>query len=178
VIELQEQSRSETDYTASIRAAFRAMWLSLIGIDQFADVMVGLLRRGLENAWKDGVKECNYTLDELDIGQRIQLELDVTEQFQYIRRVGEFIEQGSKENGGDWATVNKRVDLWANKYREAKAKAASFACGDKKKRFVLGPTEEHCRSCLGLNGRIYRYSVWQANNAIPPSSAFECGGFR
>ncbi len=176
--ELQEQSRGESSYITDLRATFRALWLSLWSIDEFANAMVRVIRRGFEQAWKEGAKECSIEFDELTLDERLKLELGVVDQFEYIRGVGEFIVSNSKANGGAWGNVTARVPLWANRYREAKAKAASYACANKKKQFVLGATKEHCRSCLGLNGRVYRYETWRANNAIPPSHSFECGGFQ
>lgn len=177
-IELQEQSRGESDYAASIRATFRAYWLGLISYDSFFNAMMVAIRRGLTQAFEDGAKECGILPGEFTPAERMELEQRVFDQYNYIGGVAEFVAANSKAQGGKWGTVSARVSLWANKYREAKGKAASIACANKKKMFMLGATKEHCRSCLGLNGRVYRYETWAANNAIPPSSAFECGGFQ
>ena len=175
---LQEQSRGESDYAASLRAVFRALWLGVMGFDQAFDAMMTTIRRGFNTAWQEGAKECGVLPEEYTPAERVELETRIFGQFDYIAGVLEFIEANSKENGGAWGTVAARVPLWANRYREAKAKAASYACANKKKMFMLGATKAHCRSCLGLNGRVYRYETWAANNAIPPSHAFECGGFQ
>jgi hypothetical protein len=175
--ELQEQSRGESDYAASLRATFRAFWLDLISYDAFFHAMMVAIRRGLTQAFADGAKECGVLPEEFSPAERMELEQRVFDQYNYISGLAEFIASHSKAQGGKWSAVSARVPLWANKYREARSKAASIACANKKKQFVLGATKEHCRSCLGLNGRVYRYETWAANSAIPPSSAFECQGF-
>ncbi|MGD8499544.1 MAG: hypothetical protein PVJ86_02790 [Phycisphaerales bacterium] len=177
-IELQEQSRGAANYGSEIRAVFRALWLELITYDAFFSSMMVAIQRGLTLAWEDGAKECGIKSDEFTAAERMELEQFIYDQYSYISGVAEYIEANSKPKGGNWAAMVNRSNLWANKWREVRARAASIACANKKKQFVLGATKEHCKSCLGLNGRVYRYETWAANGAIPPSGAFECQGFQ
>jgi hypothetical protein len=176
--QLQEQSRGTSNYGSEIRAAFRALWLGLITYDAFFSAMMTAIQRGLTLAWEDGAKECGIRPDEFTAAERMELEQFIFDQYSYISGVAEYIEANSKPNGGKWGAIASRSNMWANKWREVRARAASIACANKKMMFVLGATKEHCRSCLGLNGRVYRYETWAANGAIPPSPAFECGGFQ
>lgn len=176
--DLQEQSRGESDYSASLRAVFRALWLGVMSFDQAFEAMMTTIRRGFNMAWQEGAKECAVLPEEYTPAERVELETRIFGQFDYIAGVLEFIEANSKENGGAWGTVSARVSLWANRYREAKAKAKTMACGDKKLVWRLGKTEQHCKSCLKLNSKVKRASQWDAANIRPQHPDLECGGWR
>lgn len=178
MVELAEQSRGASEYGGEIRAASRALWLELISYNEFFRPMQTAIERGLTLAWANGAKECNILPEEFTAMEQLELQQFIFDQYNYIGGFGEWIEANSKPKGGKWGPVASRSEMWANKWREVRARAASIACANKKKVFVLGQTKEHCRSCSGLDGRVYRYETWQANNALPPSGAFKCGGHR
>ena len=68
--------------------------------------------------------------------------------------------------------------MWYNKsiapaYHEGLASASKNAAYE----WVIGATEEHCRSCLSLNGQVRRMSYWKAR-ILPQSSELVCKGFQ
>lgn len=68
--------------------------------------------------------------------------------------------------------------MWFNKsvvpaYHEGLASASKNGAFE----WVLGKTEEHCRSCLKLDGQVRRISFWQ-DNIMPQSGALACKGYR
>jgi hypothetical protein len=169
----------EDGYRRSLRAPARGLWLDTLSKDQFMNAMIIAIERGLNSAWAEGAHECGIGLDELSAEETQRLKSEIYGQFKYIVGLGEFIEAHSKARKGAWGDVDKRLDLWVNRYRAVRSLAAAMACKDKKKVFArVRATLKPCRSCSGLEGRVYRYSVWLANDAIPPSSRFECHGWR
>ena len=101
----------------------------------------------------------------------------IYDQMKYVPGVYDFIVANSKASGGKWGVVASRVELWVNRYRYVVGLAQALACVDKKMEFArVKPTKEPCRSCLGLEGRVYRNSVWLANDCIPPSRNTDCRG--
>lgn len=177
-VDLSEKSTHEADYFAAIRAAAKGMWLGVYDYDEFFRGMVRSIHRGLTFAWAEGAKECGILLGELSASEQTQLENAIFGQINYIHGFAEFIEQNTKELGGKWTPIYNRIQMWANKYPAVRTLAASLACASKKKVWRLGPTEVHCKTCAGFEGRVYRYKIWQSNNALPQSSKLECNGIR
>jgi len=176
--ELQEQSRGESDYAASLRATFRALWLDLVSYDAFFQAMMVAIRRGLTQAFADGAKECGVLPEEFTPVERMELEQRVFDQYNYIGGLAEFIASHSKAQGGKWGAMSARVPLWANRYREAREKAKGMACADKKAQWIYGDTIEHCKDCSRVVGRVYRLSTWDKYGWIPGSHELACGGWR
>lgn len=176
---LSEKSTHESDYFASIRAAAKGMWLGVYNYDEFFAGMIRSIHRGLTFAFEEGTKECGILPDELSANELAQREAAIFEQINYIHGFAEFIEQNTKELGGKWTPIYNRIQMWGNKYAAVRTLAASLACKNKKKVWRLNlvrVTKEHCRSCAGFAGRVYRYGVWQRNGALPQGFRLECSG--
>lgn len=176
--EERSPSKGEKDYGLSLRAAARGLWRGILSFDQFVELMVVTVRRGLTRAWNEGAKECGINPEDMTAEERLELERAIFENYDRIFSYAEFIEQNSRANGGKLGRVLWRTELWLNRYDSVRVKAAALACKDKKKQWHLGATEKHCRTCLKFEGRTYRYSVWEKNNALPKSRVLCCGGFR
>ena len=174
----REPSRGEEQYGRELRAPARALWRGIFSFDQFVEEMILIVRRGLTRAWNVGAKECNIDPEDMSAHERLELEREIFRNYDRIFSYAEYVEQNSRANGGKLGKVLARTELWQNRYDSVRVKAAALACKDKKKQWHLGATEKHCRSCLTFNGRVYRYSVWEKNNALPKSRVLCCGGFR
>jgi hypothetical protein len=165
-------------YRASIRQAIRGYWSGKLSQSDFLEAMRSAINRGLTQAWLAGAKECADSINDLTPPERAKLAGFIVEQQGFIGGIAQAITVADKAQGGKLGDVMYRADLWANKWDEVKATAEAMCRGDEKREFVLGPTKEKCRSCLGLAGRVYRYSVWLANGAIPPTHRTQCKGYR
>ena len=176
--ELQEQSRGESDYAASLRATFRALWLDLVSYDAFFQAMMVAIRRGLTQAFEDGAKECGVLPEEFSPVERMELEQRVFDQYNYIGGFATAIEAGSKANGGKLGPLMTRAELWVNRYKDIVNRAKTMACKDQKLVWTLGRTEIHCSSCLKLNGKVKRASQWERAGIRPQHPDLECGGWR
>ena len=166
-------------YRLTLRAAVRALWKDMITLDQFLDAFGSAIDRGLTQAWIEGAKECGIRYEELSGEEREALSRHILMQRLYMGRFGESI-VAAQQGAGKLGTHFARLETWVNRYNEVKNTAAAMACGDKKKQWVLNlkrPTKKHCVSCSTFHGRVYRYSTWLANGALPQSSRLACGGF-
>lgn len=171
-------AKSLDTFTASIRAAFRGLWSSNMTTLDFADAMYSAIRRGFESAWTEGGKECGVLPDERTQEETKQLGLMIGDNFQYVAGLADWIYQHSKVNGGSWEAVASRSKLWVARYEEVKNVAMSLACKNRKLRWQLDGGE-NCRTCIKLNGRVHRASVWAAHNIAPRmvTRSLKCGGY-
>ena len=87
------------------------------------------------------------------------------------------IEANSKANGGKLTPLLTRAKMWSNRYNAIVTIAQQVSCADKKFKWHLGPTEEHCGDCLTYAGRVHRGSVWASVGAAPQSRSLACGGW-
>ena len=168
---------SESNFRSGIRSAVRGLWSGALTPGQFSDALEAVIQRNLTKAWTEGAADCGVAADELTDQETTALAAFIDNQFGFIDGYGEAIDAESKAEGGKLTPLFARAEKWVGKYSEAKANGHARACADEKSEFVFGPTKEHCGTCRGLRGRVYRNSVWAANDAVPPHNwNFECRG--
>lgn len=174
-------TESSGTYEREIREAARGLWTGVITYEQFFDSMLGTIRRGLTQAWLDGMKSCDMTLDDMTSDERATLENRIVEEGSHLGGFASFIEANSKANGGLLRDVFSRVDMWANRYKDLVNHAKLTVCEDPKLKWKWNPLKEHCSTCRRLNGHVYRASVWNKNGVqpqSPPNASLECGGWK
>lgn len=174
---LINQDKSLSDFRANIRAAIRGLWSGSLSLFAFTDNMVGAIDIGLRQAWAEGAAQCGIAPNELTPQELYKMQDMINGQFEYILRFGDDILNNSKEAGGKLEPLFARGEMWINRYNEARIRGAAMACADQKVKWHLGPTEEHCRSCAGYAGKVYRYSTWANAGALPRTDALDCRGF-
>jgi len=171
-------AETESQYRTALRARVRGFWSGVFDYSEFVTGFSQDISKGITQAWTEGTAECGIAPSEWSLAEVHARTAFVTNQ---VLQVGFFaiaIEQNTRALGGKLTPLFRRTELWINRYPEAKMQAAALACGDRKKAWVLGPTEKHCKSCGGFENRVYRNSVWLANNALPRTRQLACGGFR
>ena len=168
---------SEASFRLSLRSAVRGLWEGAISKSQFSSAMTKALQKELTTAWSEGANECGVSADELTDEEIEALTGFIKNQLTYIVGFADAIKETDNDDSKNIFPLFERAKLWQDRYSEAKANGHAMACRDEKQEFVLGPTETHCRTCKGLNGRVYRNSVWVKNNAVPPHNwNFACRG--
>ena len=165
-------------YQSRIRSAVRGLWTGALDYFQFYDSMEVTIRDGFTEAWREGAAECDIQPSDYTAQERAALQQAIVHEREYIDGFATAIEQGSKANGGKLTPLFKRGELWINRYRGIQNQAKAMACGNRKMKWILGETHEHCRTCFGFNGRVYRASTWAENGALPQTHALECEGWR
>jgi len=171
---LSEESSGMNEYRRMVRAAFRGVWTGALTVDDFIDTMAITIRRGLTKAWAEGMKQCGLTPAEMTPQEETKLEQMIAGEYGHVFNVADYVAQNTKADKVKLAVVFARSEMWINRYNEVIAIAQTMACGDKKYRWVVGPTEAHCKSCAGFHGRVYRGSVWRENGALPQARDTLC----
>lgn len=172
--------KSLATFRASIRAAVRGLWAGQTDLFDFIDMMYSAIRRGYEQAWQDGAKECGIGPRERTPEEDAALSEAIIYNQGFVVKYGDWIAGNTKADGAKLQRALDRAELWVNRYNEVKAKAQVMACQDKKLRWVLGRTERHCNTCRKLHGRVHRASVWRKMDIYPRDTRpgkLECRGF-
>lgn len=172
--------KSLSTFQASVRAAARGLYLGELDNMSAADALFSAIGRGFEQAFQEGQKLCGIKANERTEEESKQLALMIGDNYQYVGRFVQWINEHSKANGGNWEMIVSRAALWVNRYEEVKARAQELSCQNKKLRWQIGVVKtEHCRTCLKLNGRIHRASLWAEKNVFPrmTNGKLKCGGF-
>ena len=78
-----------------------------------------------------------------------------------------------------FAWIEQRADGYTSSVVGVYNAGIMFAKNSKMLTWVLGPTEEHCKTCASLNGKRHRASWYLSRNYIPrqPGAAMNCGGY-
>lgn len=164
-------------FSASVRANVRALWKGTFNADQFSDGMFTTISRGYEQAWQEGAKQCGILASDRSEAEQRELNKQIVSDVKHIDAFASYIERNSKANDGKLSKLQPRASIWSNRYNAVIALAQTTACADKKFKWNIGSTREHCTDCLHYNGRVYRASVWASVGAKPQSQSLECHGF-
>lgn len=166
-------------YRASLRSVVRGVWSGVFSPTFAVGAMRTTVDRGIADAWRAGAAECGIKPGEFTVAEERARIAFRDAQWSFIRPFIDWLSERTKANGGllrDSFGGGGRMDMWANRWNEARTQAAAMICADVKKKWILGPTEEHCPSCGKFENRVYRNSVWLANQAMPQTSRLCCKG--
>jgi len=179
--DLYEASAEKTSagYERELRAAVRGAWMRVLTYDQFLDSFGYSIERGLTQAWIAGAAAEGIGVDEFTFAEQMELRKHILSDRMFM---GGFADQifnfKSKDQGGKLQHHFDRLKAWVNHWWEVFGLARALAAKDKKMKFArVKATKNPCRSCLGLEGRVYRNSTWLEYNCVPPTRATDCGGY-
>lgn len=179
---LQEAETGDhaTAYKRDLGAAVRGLWMRVLTPDDFFWSMGSSIDRGLARAWALGAAEGGLTPAEFTPEEQTELKRHILSDRMHIAGFEQQISGAkSKDEKGLLRPHLARLDLWVNHWWEVYALARAMATKNQKMKFTrVKHTKKPCASCLGLEGRVYRHSVWLANNCVPPTKRTICGGWR
>jgi hypothetical protein len=164
-------------YRAKIATNARALWNGSFTLGAFIQGMELDVGNGLTLAWNEGAAECGIFPNDFTQEEINERDAAILLEYSYIASFADFIMQNSKANGGLLRSLQFRINMWANRYRDLRNRAKAKACADKKLKWLLGPTEEHCDDCSNYAGRVYRASIWNKYNIKPQSRELSCKGY-
>lgn len=174
--------KSFEDYRRSLRALTRGYWSGELAAFDFTDGMTSAIQRHFEQAWEQGESINGVQLGERSAAAQARLDLAINTEISYIAGFAQAIAEDSKSNGGALQPMLDRAELWANGYGRIVNMAQVMSGNDLKYRWVLGDTIEHCFSCEGYAGKIYRASVWsevlEPLGLMPQGKSLSCGGWQ
>lgn len=174
--DLKLGEKSITDYGRRLRGLARGLWNGSIDRFGFADSVLSAMQRAFEQAWTEGARTQGIEPDERTTEEQIRLDQMVAEQVTFIPGLADYVQTHLKIDGFKLSQAQARIPMWTNRYNDVVNTAKVMAGGDKKLKWVLGPTE-HCSSCMKLAGKVKRGSVWTASGIQPQSRSLECGGY-
>lgn len=176
-----EQSTRASEYKRDLMSAGRGLWLGVIDEFQAWESIEITVRRGLTQAYYEGIQECGIEPSEMTPEERQQLNQAIFNETAHIDGLVDFIIANSKANDGKLKTVMGRIDLWVLRYSDVAARARLMACGNRKLKWVQGPTSDSCPTCTSMNGKVKRASYWQEKGPhpkAPPNPTIQCSGYR
>lgn len=168
--------KSLATFKTSILAAARGLWAGKSDLLDFVDMMYSAIRRGYEQAWRDGAATCGIKPAERTPEEQVALDEMIVANQGYVVRYGDWIVEHNQAAGAKLQPVLDRAELWVNRYNEVKVRAQTMACQNQKYVWRWGPTE-HCADCRKMNGRVYRAAVWD-KYVRPQDSRLTCGGWK
>lgn len=167
-------------YRTSLRAPVRGVWSGAFSPTQGTLAMRTAINFGIGDAWRAGAAECGIKPSEFTQAEITARSVFVTAQWSFIPTFIAWVEQNSRANDGLLRNVQgSRLEMWVNRWNEAKTQASGLACADAKKKWVLG-VAEHCTSCVRLSGKVKRNSFWISKGILPRVAGadfLECRGF-
>lgn len=166
------------DFRSAIRANARGLWMGAFDYFGFISNMTTVLRVGITRAFHEGAGRCGITPSELTETELSMIETEINGQIQYLVGFGNYIQAHSKKNKGKLSPILSRADMWANHYEYVASLGMEIACRDRKMEWVVDPAKESCSSCLRLNGRVYRASIWLKYDLRPRMHRLACKGYR
>ena len=165
-------------FRRNIRASVRGLWTGVLSPEQALKTFRVAIENGIEQAWREGAQECGIQPDEATVTELTARDEFIFEQNELAPNFLSVVRVQSKTNGGQLTPLLQRAEMWINRYNDAKNQSKTLACADQKGEWFLGRTEQHCLSCAGFNRRVYRFSTWATNGALPQSRTLACNGFR
>ena len=178
-------SAGSVNYRNAIRAPIRGFWSGAWDYNQFTDGMVTAIHMGIPTAWYEGAAACGIAPADLSPEEKAALRQAIFHEENYIARLAQVVEAGSKANGGKLGPLMARAAVWINRYHDIVNRAKVAACGDIKLEWVhnaLFVTKEPCNTCANkLNGKVKRASYWKRTGVQPqnPVNPFlDCEGWR
>ena len=168
-----QQTRSEF-----IQSFTRVLSRPARGVRAFATMrrqMRQVLRRLGEMAYTDGLVEGGIAADEITPEDREAVLTWVREQEQFIDRTSNEI---FRQEQLPTAQAEMRAELWANKsLRSIYQAGRASADRNGMYKWRLGATEQHCTTCMGLNGQVHRMDTWTKAGLLPGVDKLECKGY-
>lgn len=159
------------DYRADIQANIEAINSGAITRQQFITNMEIALNREMPNAFLEGSQLCgNDNIDEEAIEEVINSEIEHLNSLAISSQDDPFLEP-----------LFLRAELWVNRYRDVRNLGMMMSCGDQHLVWRLGNTEDHCLSCLRLNGHVKPANEWLESGIRPqhpPNDFLVCGGWQ
>ena len=110
------------------------------------------------------------------------MQLEINTEITHVPDFANAIAANSKANGGQLTPLYDRIEMWINSYARIVSLAGQLAATDAKGMWKYGDTVDHCPSCSGYAGRVYRNSVWrkflEPFDLLPKGKGLACGGWR
>ena len=180
LLEARTTEGGAAEYRRSLNAAVRSAWLRVATPDDFLWSVGAAIDRGLRNAWMLGMAEGGIGPGEMTPEETAEMKrFIITDRMLMGGWMTRLYALPSKAEGGKLRQYISGVTMRVNTWWACYTKAQAMAAGNRKMKFTrFKSTKKPCRTCAGLQDRVYRNSTWLANDAIPrPGAPFVCSGY-
>ena len=164
-------------YLRTMQGLIRSLYNGDIG-GEFIDIMANLISGQLRQAYISGAADAGLLEIELTGEMENELQGFILAEFDYVDNIfRDIINARIDETTID--PLLARAKLWANRWNEVynSAKHAVMLAFGGKEMWVIGATEDHCISCMPLNGIVAFASEWEASGFKPQGKMLDCGGW-
>lgn len=141
---------------------------------RFGLVARALIAKYARRAYEDGLKDGGVE-DGMDDDDLRDVATYTAQQSAFVTDIGAVLFRG---DGISDAQADQKPELWFNKsiypaYERGRLSADKNGLYE----WTLGRTEQHCETCLTLNGQRHRMKDYAKRQLLPRSSALACGGW-
>lgn len=167
-------------YARGIDDAARAYWKEGVA-GNFVTRMKQVTKFGLRDAFDQGASDVDvgpedYTKEDTDFRDGI-----INDEQSHINDLLDYLDGLANDPNAKLDDANVRLDLWKQRYSDVVNRAKVRFGGKERLIWRLGQTEEHCDTCLKLNGIVAWAQEWDKSGVHPqqpPNDNLECGGWR
>lgn len=168
-----------TDTASAFASDFADFASSNSQSDTSAAVLRALLRNKLRisglHAYEDGLREGG--VNPTDVSPDDRANAVATWMAAQSPYVDNFVNE-LKASGLSAPQVTIRADMWVNKsLRTIYNAGLADANNNQMYQWQLGATEQHCQTCLALNGQVHKMKDYVKAGLLPGSSALACKGY-
>ena len=149
---------------------------------EFMSIMENLIRGQLADAYETALSDNGLSAEEATLEMRSELQGFIESEFTHIEPFySDIIDALIDKTPLD--PLLARAEVWAGRWNDV-YNAAEITINKQmggKLVWRLGATEEHCQSCLQLNGIVAFAREWDESGVRPqnpPNGALTCGGWR
>ena len=175
----KEWGSTREQFIDQLTTVFQRRHTGVRGTIRLSNSLRSTLRRFGEVAYTDGLNDggVNVSTEQLTDDDRAAIAVWYQEQSKFVTQL---IEKATQTELAGLTPEHARMKamLWVNKsLRSAYNEGKLGASRDQMLMWVLGATEKHCKTCLGLNGQIHRGSTWQKAQLAPGVDKLDCKGY-
>ena len=159
---------------------------------EFESAFFAAIEGQLTKAWNEGADEVGVLPEDFTDEDNAIIEGIIADEQSYVTNLGVAILDAiealvdpkkitEEELNAFRSEFGARVDIWTNRYVDVNNQAKLHFGGKEKLVWRLGATEEHCESCLALDGIVAYAEEWDEAGVHPqgpPNGAISCGGWR
>jgi len=143
---------------------------------RFGIVLRALISRHGRAAYRDGLQAGGVDPEDISEDDLAEINRLIAAQSTYVTQLGAAI---FRRDAVSQAQAGVKPALWFNKSITPFYDAGLLSANrNGYYEWQLGLTEDHCSTCLSLNGQIHRLKDYHRRNLLPKSEELECGGWQ
>ena len=172
------KSYSVSLYAREIDNAAHTLWKN--GPPGVARMLTATIRFGLRDAFDLGAADIGINPEDYINADLRDRDAIIDEEISHVPDLVQYLKDLANDPQAKLSDADNRLQMWKQTFTDMRTQAKLILGQDEKLEFVLGATEQHCKSCSKLNGIVKRTSFWRSHGVMPrnpPNDKLECGGW-